>query len=281
MRKLVRLVALMTILSVPYELLAKDTINWAYFSYPPLYIVERGKVSGIGIDIQNLLWQNMPEYEHQRIETSVQRMFENMKHGQNYCVIGPLKTPEREEFLHYSIPCRLDIPDMLAIRKEDKQKLGIGLDVSLEELMQSNRFIFGNQKGISHGKLDAVIKKYEGKQNIVFVSGSEPDDQLLNMLAAKRIDGLITSYYTLKKFGFYDKVTLIPIREYGDMPMIGYITCPKNEWGKQVIEKIDAALRKEIPTERYLQCYLPYIDQNMVPEFRKRFEEYILKPSKQ
>ena len=56
MKKLVRLITLVVILSVPYELLAKDTIYWAYFSYPPLYIVERGNMSGIGIDIQNLLW---------------------------------------------------------------------------------------------------------------------------------------------------------------------------------------------------------------------------------
>lgn len=273
-------VILVSAVSLPSVSMAKDTIIWTYFSYPPLYIIEKGKVSGIGIEIQNLLWKNMPEYTHERVEASVQRMFEDMKHGKKYCVIGALKNPEREAFLHYSLPCRIELPEGLMLRRSDLQKYGAGSEVSLEELLKTGHFTLGYLKGSrDSGILDTIIREYQEKKKVVTISGTDSFQQLLKMIDAGRIDGIIGNSFTVKEAGFEDRIAVVPIKENRNNPIIGYAVCPKNDWGKQVIDKINAILKKEIPTEKYLQIYTPWIDKQSMPRFRELYEEYLVKPA--
>lgn len=268
--------------SLPLVSMAKDTIIWTYFSYPPLYIIKDGQVSGIGIEIQNLLWENMPEYNHERVEASVQRMFENMKHGQKYCVIGALKNPEREEFLYYSIPCRIELPEGLMIRKNDLQKYRADSEVSLEDLLKKGQFTLGYLKGSrDQGVLDNIIREYQEKKKVITISGTDSFQQLLKMTDAGRIDGAIGNSFTIKEAGFEDRIAAVPLKENRDNPLIGYAVCPKNDWGKQVIGKINAVLKKEIPGEKYLQIYTPWIDERLMPRFLELWKEYLVKPAKQ
>lgn len=266
----------------PPASMSKDTITWPFFSHPPLYIIQGDKISGIGIEIQNMLWQHIPEYDHKRKNISVQRMFENMKHGHKYCVIGALKKPEREEFLHYSLPCRLEFPDGLIIRKSDLPRYRVEDEVSLETLMKSKRFVLGVIKGIRiEGKLDAVIREYGGNENLETISGENSYLQLFKMLVNRRVDGFIANPATAKKAGFEDQIAILPLKENRDSPIIGYAVCPKNEWGKQVIEKVNAGLKKIIPTQEYYDIYTPWIEEQYLPRFKELFEDHLVKPIKQ
>ena len=80
--------------------------------------------------------------------------------------------------------------------------------------------------------------------------------------------------------GIADQIVSIPIKEQKHYE-IGYIVTPKNEWGKQMIKKVNAVLRKHIPTENFFQLFTPLVSDNVVPELRRQFEELILEPSKQ
>jgi len=116
---------------------------------------------------------------------------------------------------------------------------------------------------------------------VVIISGTDSYQQLLKMIDTGRIDGTIGSSFTVKKMGFEDRIAVISVKEYAHKAIIGYAVCPKNDWGKQVIDKINAILKKEIPGEKYLQIYTPWIDKESMPRFRELYEEYLIKPATQ
>ena len=80
--------------------------------------------------------------------------------------------------------------------------------------------------------------------------------------------------------GIADQIVLIPIKEQKDYK-VGHIVAPKNEWGKQMIKKVNQVLRKQIPTETFFQFFTPLVSDNLVPELRQQFNELIVKPSKE
>lgn len=58
---------------------AGDTVTWAYFSYPPLYILENdNEPTGFGFDITNLAISAMPEYKHVVRKIPIKRFIEQM-----------------------------------------------------------------------------------------------------------------------------------------------------------------------------------------------------------
>lgn len=266
-----------------YDTQAKERITWTYFSFPPFFIVEDdGGISGISHDIQELLWQNLPQYEHERLYSPVQRSLADVIHGGNYCLTGLLKTPEREKDLVYSLPCRLVMPIMVVIRKEDMARFGNGGPVSLDALLSDTSLTMGRVRGFSHGPvLDAILKSHEETMSVFHIYTPETIARQLQLLMAHRVDYLlqvaIQTHYQAEMAGIQDDIVLLPVEEAMGY-RVGHIACTRNEWGESVIEAINSILRREIPTERFFDIFAPYVDDKNLPEFRKQYQELLVKP---
>ena len=63
---------------------AKEKIIWPYICFYPIYICEDDKlVGGAGLEIYNLICENMPEYKHETVLLPVKRRLEEFKHGKH------------------------------------------------------------------------------------------------------------------------------------------------------------------------------------------------------
>ncbi len=260
-------------------------IYWPYFSYPPMFIIEGNELSGNGINIQDYLIRNMPEYTHKRISASPKRMFENLKHGANYCVVGALKTPDRETFMHYSYPCRVSFYPMIVIRSKDKTLDSADKTLSLNQLLGNKDLVFGNIDGIKYGEeINHLIAKNNAEENlnrIEMVSGPDALMQLLTMLVNGRIDYFIAEPTTMQYFiknepELEDKITFMQINEQSQVAAAGYVTCPKNEWGKTIINRINKILHQAVTTDEFYSLALPWIKEDFLDEYRKQYNRLLL-----
>jgi uncharacterized protein (TIGR02285 family) len=111
-------------LGLGQETIAKEEIVWPYICYKPVYICDDNQlVGGSGYHILNLLWEKMPVYEHVLVKMPLKRVLESAKQGKHQIFYGLYKTPDREKFLEFSIPCRISTPTYLITRKTDLQHL--------------------------------------------------------------------------------------------------------------------------------------------------------------
>lgn len=265
---------------------AKEKITWPYICFYPIYICENDKlVGGAGWKILHLVWANMPEYNHEVVLEPLKRSLEEFKHGKHYLLWGPVKTPEREKYLYYSIPCMLYPPTMVVIRKSDLQRFGGGETVSLKALLEDRALRFLMFSSFSFGGgVDELLKEYEKAGNVYMdYRTDELNRHTLDLLLKKRIDyflALTGTRHIASEMGIADQIVYIPIKEKNNYNL-GYIVAPKNEWGKQMIKKVNQVLRKQIPTENFFQFFTPLVTDNMVPELRRQFNELIVKPSKE
>ena len=237
---------------------AREKIIWPYICYYPIYICDNDKlVGGAGWEIYRLIWKDMPEYKHENVLLPVKRILKDMKEGKRYLFWGLFKTPEREKYLYYSIPCRISPPTMVVIRKSDLQKFGGGETLSLKTLLDDRALKFLRFSSISHGgSVDELLKEYEKTGNIYMDYRTDKMDQhALDLLLKKRIDYFIAmngTRHIASEMGIADQVSFMPIKE-GNRYKVGHIVAPKNEWGKQIIKKVNKVLRKQIPTETFFR----------------------------
>jgi len=262
-----------------------DTITWVYFSYPPLFILENDKdPTGFGFDIMNLAISAMPEYKHIVRKVPIKRFAEQMKTGKDcICSYGMIKTPDREKWAFFSHPCRIIIPRMIVIRKNDLVKFGGGSAVSLSKLIKNEKLTLLLKKGTRYGeRIDNIINKNSGFDNITYLYSDELGRPALKMLMARRGDyflSLSSTIYDAERLGYADKIALIPIEN--ETYLTGSVACSKNESGRHVIERVNKMLRREIESEKIYQILSGWVPDNMRREFRLQYEILLFEPLKQ
>ena len=263
---------------------AAEEVNWLYFHYPPLYNVEDEKISGYGMHVQQIISNQMPDYAHKMVQAQPARVFEELKKGGNYIAYGPAKTPEREKYLYYSLPCRLVFTDCAVMNKDKAQKYLIGTRISLQKLLADKNLVMGHTKEASYGNtIDSILKSHKNTFKQEIITGEESEIRQLKMLKVGRIDWMIWDPFALKIF-FKDlemqkHFEIYEIYEQKQIFVYAYIVAPKNPWGKQMIIKINNILKAVIPTDEFYSGLSKWVPNELEPSFRKGYEAFIVKPA--
>lgn len=250
---------------------------------PPFFIQEGPhQGQGYGNVMAALIEQQLPDYDHHRLVTNVIRHFAMFKRGDNVCSVGLYRTPEREEFLHFSIPSMLTMPPVLVIRKNHLHRYA-GEGVSLAELLRNREFRLGLSSDRSYGAaLDAVLRQTPPTTNRLLFSGQELGENYLKMLLLDRIDGLLAlpdeAMYHAENMGIREQIALVPLSENQQTPAewMCMVACPKNEWGRGVIDRINEALIRIRPTEPYRQAYERWLDPESLARYRRVYDTTFL-----
>lgn len=262
---------------------AEEPVIWPVFSYPPLFIMEAGKEpSGVGINVINLIKSKLPEYEHKIKELPISRVFHGLQEGYPYCVYGVLKTPEREAYMHYSLPCRITTPCFVVVRKEDVEKFGGGKKISLRELLENRKLKLLIKKDVIYNKeINSVIDEYATQKHVYLLPSDELGKKEVEMLVAKRIDytvSVTSTAYEAKRMGVLDEISFLPFEDAYNHYDVGYIACPENEWGMHMIDKINNILKEEISKPQFFDLFKPFVTENMIPELKSQYEKLIMNP---
>lgn len=253
----------------------------------PPYLIQDGsdQNKGYGDLVTAILQERLPEYEHLTMATNVIRHFDRFKKGEKVCAIGLYNTPERQAFMHFSIPSLLTMPAVLIVRKETVAKFGDGKGVArLQHVLDNSQLILGLSKDRSYGnRVDAVLQNYRDRQNLVLYAGQELSDNFFQMLMRNRVDALLglpdEAMYHAEKMGIRDQIATVLLEEnqHGYDGWLCAVGCSKNAWGKTVIEKINRILLQERPTDRYRMAYERWLDANSLERYRRVYQDVFLR----
>ncbi len=274
---------------VPRPLPAAETIIWLNDNLPPAFISEGpGKGEGIVDGVVSIYKKHLPEYEHRHVVANMARIISMMKQGENACYAGFFKTPEREEFVHFSLPNLIALSNSLVIERSGAEKMfGNRSSISLEEMLKKENLKPGITKDRSYGEvIDSLLNRYRDNNNKYTVRAGENSLLgLLQMLENKRIDYTIgfpwEVSYIADRLGKRNKFSVFPIEETKDSQWTrNYIGCTKNSWGEVVIEKINAILLKVRSTEEHMHHQLKWFPGNLEGVVRNAYKDLILMPAR-
>lgn len=229
-------------------------IVWAVGHNPPrVSIDENGLLSGQGGIQQHILQAGLSQYTHSHEVTSFRQFFEDVKDEKNICSSFLFKTKEREEIMHFSLPWHIDLPPRVIIRKEIYEQLGRPQSMSLKTLLESQGVSGAVQKSRSFAGLDKIIESVS-ESNLERLE--VPIPHFIDMLNAGRIDFTIAyshlvNYIQKNKGLPFGNLVHVPIEEEFEFAFT-YVGCPKNQWGKEVIEAINPVIKSERQKGSYL-----------------------------
>ncbi|WP_310599760.1 TIGR02285 family protein [Desulfobulbus sp.] len=263
---------------------AGDSITWMEPNMPPFTIQDGpAKNQGYGDIVTTVLQRYLSEYDHFIMITNVTRHFQKFRDGEKVCGVGLFRTPEREAFMYFSLPSLLVMPPAFIVKKDRQAEFGPAARVSLESLLQNRRIVIGLSRDRSYGApLDAILARHRQQAQLVYYNGQQLTDNYLRMLMLDRIDGLLVlpdeALYHAEKMGLRDRITALTVeetqRDYRGW--MSAVACPKNAWGKEVIDKVNAILLAQRPTAPYQAAYERWLDGAALERYRTLYREVFL-----
>lgn len=267
---------LLTILLIPcilapvYAAAENETeIAWYRADFPPVSI-PAGKHADEGFfdKTMHLLIEQLPEYSHQFRTANFKRIMLEIGENKNVCCPSLYKTKEREQFVAFSLPAMVVLPNGIISSEKNRSKLSSHLDaegkLSLQSLLEDKSIKLGISNGrLYSGGIDQILDQFEGQNNILVHSGNDVFRGLINMMHLGRIDCLIgypveAGYFARENEKLNDYV-YYPIKESSVPFTVGYIGCPDTEWGHNTIQKIDKIVAQH-RTEKFITFYGEWLD---------------------
>ena len=84
--------------------------------------------------------------------------------------------------------------------------------------------------------------------------------------------------YLSTQMSLGDELAFIDIKELkGQQWILSYVGCTKNEWGQQVIERLNAVLPIIRASDEYLFHVLKWLPDGIKPETKKAYEKSFLR----
>ena len=258
---------------------AKDKIYWDTVNYPPSLISEGNyKNQGFSDMSRELLMFNLKEYEHELLSGSIQKAMGDLESNENFCFVGLTRDKYKEEFIQFSKPFIEILPNELIIRAKDKKRfksyIGINNVVNLHRLLQNNGFIFGyvnNRKYTSY--IDRLILLNEEKKHLFKKEVGESTRGLVELLNNDKFDYTI-EYPTIVSYvkneqNIKEEFLMFPIASADELTKL-YVGCSQNEFGKNVIQKVDKIIEQnESMFKSFYRTWLDYDSKKQYEQFGK------------
>lgn len=281
MLKHLMLVVFIGITCTPVSSWAKDPIRWMIIDYPPIYFSSGDNIGqGIADQALRLLMARMGEYEHGVEVGTVSRITEAMKHGENVCTPTLFVTEERKQFGIFAHHPTTFLPPLAIIVRTEEAELFRSQPepLSLSALMAGSRFTLGVVANHSYGReVDQVIDAYRGRDHLVIRSGIGATEGLLEMVLKHRIDFTIAYPWSLAAKLGTDAIARFnsaPFAEAGAYAR-HYTLCTGNDWGREVVRRIDQVLEAELPTPGYRVFIERWLPPDVRPSFHRSYDEFL------
>lgn len=273
--KLVRIpiTALMLACLAPLAL-ATEQIVWGKYNVPP-YMIRSGEFAHQGIfDLTlDIIKKKLPQYQHVELEAPFPRINSEIVKGSHWCYNGMLKTPERENFGYLSLPISIFLPLRIIVRRDRLAQFKSPL--SLQALLQNRQLTTSVMRDRSYSPtVDMLLADYRPQENY------SEQVEAIGMLLAGRIDYMIElpllAFEQARAMGQPDALVALPMQEANEV-VFNRVMCPKNEWGRQVVEQVNKVLLEERAKPFYRTIVEKWHDPESVAQIRNIYNKVFLK----
>ncbi|WP_126824337.1 hypothetical protein [Pseudidiomarina taiwanensis] len=223
-----------------------EEVHWAINEIPPFHI-GTGPYRGRGVcdAVINAVMTSLTDFTHTKTTLPGLRATIMMREQQaKLCFPCAIQQANDSEII-YSKATHQYAPHGVITRSDLAARLvrRHGQPISLTALAQDLDFTFAQPLGRRFGVLQPIIDDYlVDSRRYVTVAGETASDNVLAMLRSERVDYTI-DYQMVMEYWLEQTprhLAFIPIQENYNQQLFGAIACPNNEWGKQVIDAVDA-----------------------------------------
>ncbi len=271
-------------LTFPFSLSAKEVMTWAVLDFPPVYILD-GAFKGKGFHQKYMrhFQKLFPEYEHETLVAKDPRIQQLMREKKRVCYNASIWSEEWAKVAHKSLIFVIVPAHGIVTRKAVYEKhFQENQMISLKQLLQTPEIKFGYAEGRSYGPINMpLIEQYKSDTTYIY-KGKSVSRNLLKMLLSQRIHATVEYpwliAFDLRELGQdFQQIKILQISELGDNQFIwSPLACTKNEWGQQVIERVNAYLLNALPTEEWRGIFEEWLDADSIPHYRQGYKKVIL-----
>lgn len=252
---------------------ARETLVWSVIDFPPFQVLDGTYAASGSFDGElQTLTDKMPDFEHTIVRMSFARRKQEFLSGTNICTPGIFLAPAKELNLAISKPVLTHLDNRVIFLKNKAALFGNENPIDLEALFKRKNLIGGMVAGRSYApNIDALIRRYKDSPNLVIRTLT--GNQQFQMLQSGDLDYLIMfsheAAFQNNRMGLNNTVMNRSIA--GTPPYLyTYVACTGNDWGRAVINKINAVLDRERRKDSYKQ----FSERWYPPEDRKKVRRY-------
>ncbi|MHB2079843.1 TIGR02285 family protein [Pseudomonas asiatica] len=263
---------------------AKERLFWLVRDLPPFTILE-GPEKGQGVidQLLPLLIRQMPEYDHSILRVNRARGIQMLQDLNSFtCDPTLLWTPERAEYVRFSVPSLGVLSGGLVLRK-DSEALVVpyldGQEVDLHALLSKTPLKLGVVAERSYGtQIDAILRQLPDTA----FSRHYGNDATANLLQMQQLGRL------RMVLGYWPEVRYLveqqggALADYRFHPVQGvnryqflHVGCSNSELGREAIAHIDQllpALRRDVLPGLYARWLDPALQEDYLEESKRFFE---------
>ncbi|MBT3185968.1 MAG: TIGR02285 family protein [Nitrospina sp.] len=281
MKKIAIVLMLLFVGLYPVNSSAEETITWPEIAFPP-FDIQSGpyKDKGLLDESRKILQQDLTDYQHERGELiNFKRMWELLRKGEKICYAGVIRSSLTEPIGHLSVPMAVAPSFVLIIRKDKSHLFENKSIVSLKDVLEKSNLHLGISSRGYGDKINAILDKHKGDSHIHVRSGLGNFPALMKMLFKDRLDYVLAypseGMYQAKLMNKENEIAIINLKEtYGDV-IVGRVICPKTDWGRKIIKKCNAILKKKQSIEKFRDIDERWVSPNIRKGFRKQFDDVI------
>ncbi|WP_286919934.1 TIGR02285 family protein [Pseudomonas sp. UBA6753] len=263
---------------------AKERLFWLVRDLPPFTILE-GPEKGRGVidQLLPLLIRQMPEYDHSIVRVNRARGIQMLQDLNSFtCDPTLLWTPERAEYVRFSVPSLGVLSGGLVLRKDSEALVAPYLDgqeVDLHGLLSKAPLKLGVVAERSYGtQIDAILRQLPDTA----FSRHYGNDATANLLQMQQLGRL------RMVLGYWPEVRYLveqqggALADYRFHPVQGvnryqflHVGCSNSELGREAIAHIDQllpALRRDVLPGLYARWLDPALQEDYLEESKRFFE---------
>lgn len=232
------------------------SITWAVNPAPPFHILD-GIYSnqGIGDVLISALQAKMQNTEHKVSVLPHSRIRQSVDSEENLCFPCVIKRSNNSTWVYSNETMQYTPLGIIALPDKMEPFLNKDGRVSLKALVKSNKLTFAQP--ISRKYPDALQVLVDSlKQTPLYapIAGTEATTRVLRQLEYGRVDFTLEYPSILKYFTLSEgesKLQFYYTSELGEEKIPGAVGCTNNAWGKEAIDRINAALDEVVNSPVY------------------------------
>lgn len=263
---------------------AKERLVWLLRDLPPLTIVEGSRKNQGAVDqLLAMLIERMPEYDHSIQRVNRARALQMLREPGFNCDPTLLRTPEREQFINFSLSSMGTLSNGLVIRKQDQALVEPFLvedHVDLKALLASETQKLGMVAERSYSTPIDDILRDAPPANLSPHYGVDAVRSLLQMQHLGRLKWLLGYWpevrYLSQELGQpLDALTFYPIQGVAEYQFI-HVGCSKTALGQEAVAHINQLLlemRRDVLPPLYAQWLDPQTRDVYLEDARHFFDD--------
>ncbi|OKY24892.1 hypothetical protein [Thalassotalea sp. PP2-459] len=230
---------------------ANETITWRIVDWPPFYILQGpDKGQGIYDSLLDQIILQMPSYHHKKVVMNTQRLRREFTKKTKVCSPSALSnTPallsNTNSFL---------LPHQLIYHQDDFPSLKYQPSVSLVSILKASDTRIGVATQRYPRVINDILAVHLSDNRVVWQNNY---NSLIRMFFRRRFDMLIeyppVINYAKHMLGLSSNYSTISLDELSSSDYLPvHFACSDNDWGKQVIHRINQLLSQEAKQPNYL-----------------------------